>query len=280
MEAKTKSAATFGTHRLFTHASTEYVLSLRDDAHTLHLRLCNGTSTWTGGLPAERLTPPKTMTATEFRARLVASLRGRDAKAATSQSGDGSSAPDAGDVLAVDWAGAEAMRLRWKATMLDPELNVTISLQQEVELVADLLPGEGLRNLLAELVGEVQGLQHDAGEHARRTAEVREQMAALDGVAARLETVQREGEDERSGRRATFLGLLNRKKRRAGALNDALNDDFERDDLDGKDGRPDEEEEEEVEIPEGPAVAPEPAAAAGEGGGIQQDEDDDALDLL
>ena len=252
-----KSFAALPTHRLFSHAATEYVLTLIDDTRALHLRLCDGNSTWAGSLPNERLTPPKTVQVDEFRVRLLTGLCSCGQGA--SEIGGASSSANAGDELRVEPATAGAVRLKWSATMIEEEYGISMGLGQEVDLAADLLPGDGLRGLLAELVDEVQGLQSAADAHAHRTAALLGEMGELDGVERRLEAARHEAEG--GGRRETFLLLLNRKKRRANALNDALNNEFEHDDLDGQDGRSDrmEEEDDEVAIPEGPT---EPAAAA------------------
>lgn len=199
----------------FAHDAVHYVLSTSTETAagdelavyhephrlpTLVLRLCDGTSTWAGRLPSERLTPPKTVDPAEFHARLLAGLH---------SGGDGAK-------LAIANGSGGGVRLSWAATQQDADLQIEIRLRQEVELEAELVAGQGLRTMLVALVRELDALQGDAVEGEREAERLRSQMAELDSVAARLEAAQRAAEG--GPRREAFLQLLNRKKRRIAAL--------------------------------------------------------------
>ena len=197
----------FTTHHRFRHESVDYVLSTGEsDGDVLTLRMCDGTSTWTARLPPEGMTPPKTIARDLFRARLLAGLRGEGA--------------DACGALEAAPGAAGAIRLLWSLDFPDEELGLHFRLRQEVELAPDILPGEGLRALLEELVTEVDRLQRDVDDHERESVALREQMRELDRVDARLEAARHDAAG--GGRRAVFLDVLNRKKRRIAALHEAL----------------------------------------------------------
>ena len=230
--------------RRFTHDAVDYVLSTstaagshvdgdRSQQHmpqpaALLLSLCDGTCVWKGRLPPDRLTPPKMFPDADFRARLLAGLHG-----------EGGSELGA---ISVNAGTASSVRLRWSATMRDAELGIDIQLQQEVDLEAELLPGEALRSLLGELVREVAGLQREAEEQGRNAAQLAEEMRELDAVGERLQSARHFAAGGARG--DVFLRLLNGKKRRISALDEAL----ERNDLpDATSDRGEEEEEEEEE---------------------------------
>ena len=208
--------------RRFTHAAVDYVLSTSTAAGlhadgdgsqqrlpqpaALLLNLCDGTSVWKGRLPPDRLTRPKMVTDAHFRARLLAGLRG-----------DGGSELDS---ISVNACTDSSVRLRWSATMRDAELGIDILMQQEVDLDAELLPGEALRSLLGELVREEAGLQREAEEQGRNAAQLADEMRELDAVGERLQAARHFAAG--GARSDVFLRLLNGKKRRIAALDEAL----------------------------------------------------------
>jgi hypothetical protein len=142
--------------RAFTHATTAYYLSVTEvSGGSLQLALCNGESAWSGTLYAEQLTPPKrgVVSTDVFRDRLVCGLSGEQQR----------------DELAVVRREGAAVELRWAATMPDVDLGIDMRLQQVIPLKGDLLPGEGLRALLGEVVRECDGLQRACVKHMRDT---------------------------------------------------------------------------------------------------------------
>ena len=250
----------------------------------LQLRLCDGVSTWAGQLPPAKLTPPTrgAVSPAEFRNRLIAGLRGDDDSFKSTLSVEEASGSNGG------------VRLHWEATVRDEEFGIDLRLKQDVDLAADLLPGDGLRALLAELVDETSALQSDIAARGAEAATLRGQLAELDEVGARLERAQ--GDVQKDRRRSDFLNMLNRKKRRIRDLDAACeraeggvhaNASPARDDDDDDDDDDDE--------PEfGAAAAAGPrngltSAGGGGGGGAPSslpaakepaDEDDNVFDLL
>ena len=277
--------------RSFTHKATEYLLATssanNDDMNSadtiLQLRLCDGVSTWAGQLPPAKLTPPTrgAVSPAEFRNRLIAGLRGEDDSFKSTLSVEEASGSNGG------------VRLHWEATVRDEEFGIDLRLKQDVDLAADLLPGDGLRALLAELVDETSALQSDIAARGAEAATLRGQLAELDEVGARLERAQ--GDVQKDRRRSDFLNMLNRKKRRIRDLDAACeraeggvhaNASPARDDDDDDDDDDDE--------PEFGAAAAGPSnghtSAGGGGGGVAPsslpaakepaDEDDNVFDLL
>ena len=277
--------------RSFTHKATEYLLATssanNDDMNSadtiLQLRLCDGVSTWAGQLPPAKLTPPTrgAVSPAEFRKRLIAGLRGEDDSFKSTLSVEEASGSNGG------------VRLHWEATVRDEEFGIDLRLKQDVDLAADLLPGDGLRALLAELVDETSALQSDIAARGAEAATLRGQLAELDEVGARLERAQ--GDVQKDRRRSDFLNMLNRKKRRIRDLDAACeraeggvhaNASPARDDDDDDDDDDDE--------PEFGAAAAGPSnghtSAGGGGGGVAPsslpaakepaDEDDNVFDLL
>ena len=279
------------THMFNTSTGIEYSLTTTVSSaasHDIDLRLCDGMHTWTACLPADQLTPPKTVSRDAFHKRLLIGLRG-------GSSGD----DDAGSPLAVDPGRAGAVRLSWRATLADTELGLDMQLLQQVELASELIPGEGLRELLGELVVEVQELQCAAAKRARRATALEDEAKALDVVEARLDEVRRYTESGLA--RRDVRQLLNTKKRRCAWLHaelekadadDARSASPGRSDHDGDDD--DEMHDEEAQAPgeAGPersawtARGPQGAGSGGSsvGGGAlaagDADDEEDCLDLL
>ena len=275
--------------RSITHKATEYLLATssanNDDMNSadtiLQLRLCDGVSTWAGQLPPAKLTPPTrgAVSPAEFRNRLIAGLRGEDDSFKSTLSVEEASGSNGG------------VRLHWEATVRDEEFGIDLRLKQDVDLAADLLPGDGLRALLAELVDETSALQSDIAARGAEAATLRGQLAELDEVGARLERAQ--GDVQKDRRRSDFLNMLNRKKRRIRDLDAACeraeggvhaNASPARDDDDDDNDEPE----------FGAAAAAGPSnghtSAGGGGGGVAPsslpaakepaDEDDNVFDLL
>ena len=278
--------------RSFTHKATEYLLATssanNDDMNSadtiLQLRLCDGVSTWAGQLPPAKLTPPTrgAVSPAEFRKRLIAGLRGDDDSFKSTLSVEEASGSNGG------------VRLHWEATVRDEEFGIDLRLKQDVDLAADLLPGDGLRALLAELVDETSALQSDIAARGAEAATLRGQLAELDEVGARLERAQ--GDVQKDRRRSDFLNMLNRKKRRIRDLDAACeraeggvhaNASPARDDDDD-----DDDDDDEPEFGAAAAAGPSNGHTSGGGGGggvapsslpaakEPADEDDNVFDLL
>lgn len=207
--SSTTSAATraFPATRSFAGASgaTFYLSSHTGDDGALVLRLCDGTRTWRGELRPHDLTPPKQWLAAKdggFRARLLEGLHGP---------------LDERNKLAVE-ACAGGVRLAWKATTDADVMGLTRKLGQSATLKAELLAGEGLRELLGELVDESEAHCRACAEGHARARRLEAEHAELDAVESRLAARA----DQGAARRASLLGLVNRKKRRIAALDEVL----------------------------------------------------------
>ena len=107
--------------------------------------------------------------------------------------------------------------------MVDGELGIELILRQTIPLTADILPGEGLRQLLRELADACAALEA-ACKCAERDGEaLRRRIIELeDCVATRLDAARCASAGAEC--RAHFVTLLNRKKQRIRKLDDALED--------------------------------------------------------
>ena len=195
----------------FHSEGSPYFLASRADAVAgeIHLTLCDGTSTWSGALKDCDLTPPKraAIRVEAFRERLLQGIRGVDG---------------VGDVLAVlRHAGRDCATLRWSATKRDEDLEIELRLQQAVELVADILPGTGLRHMLGDLAAECARLEEDVRARCVVASTLNARLEELDGVVtSRMGTARAAAAaDVRLG---SFLEHLNRKKQRIADLDEAL----------------------------------------------------------
>ena len=144
-------------------SGVEYVLRSSEVAcGKLHFELCDGTSTWTGALAPEQLTPPsRGISLSDFRSQLLKGLSGSGvcssassattsasasaiASSCSSHAGDGATVPPS--QLSVHKLPANAdVELRWLAKVLDPDLDIEMKLKQVVRLRADASADAGLR---------------------------------------------------------------------------------------------------------------------------------------
>lgn len=167
------------------------------------LTLCDGIATWSGSVLQSELKPPKKMSRDQFAARLVEGLRG---------------ASDAAeDDFVLDVLPEGRRRLHWSAIKRGV---VDVKLEQSLTLLAEDLPGAGLRALLLELTDESAALQDECRAQTAKSTELVVEHAELDGVAARLEGAP---ERMRQELRTRCLAQLNAAKARIVVVDDALN---------------------------------------------------------
>lgn len=224
----------------------EYYLGTRVESDSVHLTLCDGTQTWRGEVLASALQPPRGTPLSVFREQLI----------------DGLLAGPDDELEIVSTHPSYGATMRWTRIHKDTD-GIDMRFQQTMGLALDLVPGQGLQSILSELVHECGSLQSACARHQAHRAELQArlpwpvfalypcrptcnlgptqqaQLQELDSVSAQLE--ESSSSSTRGKRRAQFLELLNRKKRRISELDEILDRDAQGGDAFGDDiseGRP------------------------------------------
>mmetsp|Transcript_8910 Transcript_8910/g.19411 ORF Transcript_8910/g.19411 Transcript_8910/m.19411 type:complete len:297 (-) Transcript_8910:203-1093(-) len=183
-----------------------YARTGTDGDVAVEVALSDGERSWQGCLAAHELTKPKLWRADRFVGQLLDGLVGAP----------GSSEDEISISLS---APCDSLQLSWGRTSADPLIEMRLRQEIRCERERPGVSGEVLRRMLATVRDEALGKQRLCEEQVLRSARLQEERRQLEAARAHLDRMRGE---MLGSLRAKMLEEINRTKRRAAEIDDAL----------------------------------------------------------